>query len=398
MKKAVLIALAILVVFAMACSAGDGTVNKAWRECFQVLDISGSPRTNCALSRFGATYKKDFVATSIPASFRNMTGQGVYVMSATPASPGDYLCFITYSGQSVGTFTATIRAYDADTQIAALTPKFQNLSSQQSRDIAALHIRFNNESSTVAKVPRNPLLADDPRIPATVISTGAEVAKAADWTEARAVKMDLLDAPTSSRLASESYILPDNAGIMAIKARTDNLPADPASSAQLLTRASQASVDALGTPAQSAALEAHDGDIRAELASHGSGLWSAAGTVSVLPFQGSVTSASALLDKDVHIVRGDSVAIPYSVGIDLTGWEVWFAAKAGPADNVYVIEPRSITAYETNPLTGGGLINLTTADTSVPARKYVAEVELRRGAEVKTPLRFYLWIDQDVIH
>lgn len=39
-----------------------------------------------------------------------------------------------------------------------------------------------------------------------------------------------LDAAVSSRLATASYTAPDNAGVAAIKAKTDNLPAAPASS------------------------------------------------------------------------------------------------------------------------------------------------------------------------
>ncbi len=44
-----------------------------------------------------------------------------------------------------------------------------------------------------------------------------------------------LDAPVSSRMASFSYTAPDNSGISAIKAKTDNLPADPASQSSVAT-------------------------------------------------------------------------------------------------------------------------------------------------------------------
>lgn len=53
----------------------------------------------------------------------------------------------------------------------------------------------------------------------------------------RAANLDNLDATVSSRLASAGYTAPDNTGIAAIKAKTDNLPSDPASNTQVLTRA-----------------------------------------------------------------------------------------------------------------------------------------------------------------
>jgi len=46
-----------------------------------------------------------------------------------------------------------------------------------------------------------------------------------------------VDVDVSTRLAAASYTAPDNASITAIKAKTDNLPADPASNTQVNTRA-----------------------------------------------------------------------------------------------------------------------------------------------------------------
>ncbi|MBI5903915.1 MAG: hypothetical protein HZB84_10600 [Deltaproteobacteria bacterium] len=61
-------------------------------------------------------------------------------------------------------------------------------------------------------------------------------ASATDYTTARAAKIDNLDATVSSRLAGASYTAPDNTNIGLIKAKTDNLPADPASNTQVNTR------------------------------------------------------------------------------------------------------------------------------------------------------------------
>lgn len=56
--------------------------------------------------------------------------------------------------------------------------------------------------------------------------------------------VDMVDAAISTRLASASYTAPDNSGIAAIKAKTDNLPADPASNTQVNTRLASASYSA----------------------------------------------------------------------------------------------------------------------------------------------------------
>ncbi len=45
--------------------------------------------------------------------------------------------------------------------------------------------------------------------------------------------LQILDALISSRLAAASYAAPDNAGILAIKQRTDNLPNDPADASDI---------------------------------------------------------------------------------------------------------------------------------------------------------------------
>lgn len=85
-----------------------------------------------------------------------------------------------------------------------------------------------------------------------------------DYTSARAAKIDNLDVAVSTRLASASYTAPDNADIVAIKAKTDNLPADPASNTQVNTRVSTAHFDTIiGTPA-GASVSADIAEIEAE--------------------------------------------------------------------------------------------------------------------------------------
>jgi hypothetical protein len=76
-----------------------------------------------------------------------------------------------------------------------------------------------------------------------------------------ATELSRVDVATSTRLAETGYTAPDNAGITAIKAKTDTLVNGPtlaqiegstilAKEATLADKASQASVTALGTPMQ----------------------------------------------------------------------------------------------------------------------------------------------------
>lgn len=131
-------------------------------------------------------------------------------------------------------------------------------------------------------------------------------------------------------------------------------------------------------------------------AAHGGGGWGA-GSFTVMPFQGSVSYETAQAGADVHVFRGDSVSIPFSIGKDITGWTVWFGAKAYPADTDYAVPLREVTASVTDPSTGTGLINLSTIDTYIQSKRYVAELEIRKADAVNTPLRFNLWIDSRVI-
>lgn len=52
------------------------------------------------------------------------------------------------------------------------------------------------------------------------------------------------NAQVNTRLAAAGYVAPDNAGVAAIKAKTDNLPADPASNTQVNTRLAAAAYTA----------------------------------------------------------------------------------------------------------------------------------------------------------
>jgi len=72
------------------------------------------------------------------------------------------------------------------------------------------------------------LIADHlvyPRIPSDRVAPAATALSNATWTDTKA---GYLDAAVSSRLATAGYTAPANSDIAAIKAKTDNLPSDPA--------------------------------------------------------------------------------------------------------------------------------------------------------------------------
>lgn len=67
----------------------------------------------------------------------------------------------------------------------------------------------------------------------------------------------LLDAAVSTRLASASYTAPDNADIVLIKAKTDNLPASPAAVGSAMTLTSGERISIAGVVSSTAMTEAY---------------------------------------------------------------------------------------------------------------------------------------------
>ena len=78
---------------------------------------------------------------------------------------------------------------------------------------------------------------------------------------------DFLDVAVSSRLSTAGYTAPDNASITAIKAKTDNLPTDPADESLL-----EAAISAIPAAPSVAAIDAQLSG------THGAGSWLTGGT------------------------------------------------------------------------------------------------------------------------
>jgi hypothetical protein len=74
----------------------------------------------------------------------------------------------------------------------------------------------------------------------TIVSSDPEAVADAVRVEL-ATELGRIDVATSTRLASASYTAPANSDVAAIKAKTDGLPADPASNTQVNTRLAAAS-------------------------------------------------------------------------------------------------------------------------------------------------------------
>jgi len=92
--------------------------------------------------------------------------------------------------------------------------------------VAAIKAKTDNLPATPAAVGSLMGLADD-AITASKIAAGA-------ITSSEAPALANLDAAVSTRLAGASYTAPANADITAIKAKTDNLPSDPADESSIL--------------------------------------------------------------------------------------------------------------------------------------------------------------------
>jgi hypothetical protein len=157
-----------------------------------------------------------------------------------PDSFGDYLDIKVSSRLAAAAYTAPDNA-----SIAAIKVKTDNLPASPASEITSAAIKAKTDNLPVDPASN------------TQVNTRAPASTALDntvWTNAKAA---FIDAAISSRMATFTYTAPDNTGIAAIKAKTDNLPVDPASNTQVLTRAPASSAldNAVWTNAKAAFLD-----------------------------------------------------------------------------------------------------------------------------------------------
>jgi hypothetical protein len=433
MKTYLFIAGLLLTLVLSIGALADFTVGKTMYEPFQMYNQDGSPRTDCNPSRFTVRSWRNGTSIAQSWSFRNQS-TGDYTATRVPDAPGFHKMVYYYNNTAIGTFTEMVRAYDVDTMYASSGPRFADISANLSgaaQAFVAVRSTLNNitgfvhvTNTKVAVIPTNPELSTDHRLEYLDTYISAIPTNPLLDTDSR---INNLDASITSRMSAGLWLatLPTfsdiSAGVHGLKASVQNIPTNPLLAsdsrlnnldAQVSSRASQTSLNNLPSTSSIASTVwsnsartltsnayVNSTSIDEYLSTkHGTGAWNAAGNVTVLPFQGAASYETVAQGKDVHVTRGDSVSIPYSIGKDLTGWTVWFGAKATPADSTYALTPRDITAYVTDPSIGSGLISLSTADTGLPVRKYAAEVEIRNGMDVNTVLKFNLLIDAGVIN
>jgi hypothetical protein len=142
------------------------------------------------------------------------------------------------SSNTIQTITTTLAAVDKvidddtqpdNTSIAAIKTNTDNLTPTRAGYLDRLDVAISTRSTYAGA---------DTAGTTTLLGriTGA-VPLAADYTPTRAAKLDNLDAAVSTR-STYAGAVPDNAGIAAIKAKTDNLPASPASETAATTNTS----------------------------------------------------------------------------------------------------------------------------------------------------------------
>jgi len=94
------------------------------------------------------------------------------------------------------------------------------------------------------------------------------------------------------------------------------------------------------------------------------------------------------------LIRGDSIILPFMLGVNYTGWIPYFGIKKTLEDTEYALEPKELTWVDAT--TGSALIPLSTTETDLIG-EYVGEVELRYTDSKVTALRYHFNFVQDAV-
>jgi hypothetical protein len=197
---------------------------------------------------------------------------------ATPAATMDHLVLVdtvtTYTGNTPQTGDAYARIGAAGAGLTALgDTRIAHLDADVSSRLASGSYTAPPSASTIAQAVWDVLTSAlttvgsigkllvtniDAAISSRSAYAGGDTAGTTTLlsrlTSTRAGLLDHLDADISSRLAAGSYIAPDNSSITAIKAKTDNLPSDPADASDIAAAFTSLSG---GISASFAALQSH---------------------------------------------------------------------------------------------------------------------------------------------
>ena len=192
----------------------------------------------------------------------------------------------------------------ANSDITAIKAKTDNLPSDPASDTTV-----NTRLAAASYVaPDNATIGTiNTKLGTPVSSVSADIASVksdssglrTDYTTGRAANLDNLDATVSSRLASASYVAPSNSDIAAIKAKTDNLPADPASDTTVNTRLASASYVAPAN-ADIAAIKAKTDNLPSDPADNSDIL----GAISAIPSAPSATTVATAVRTELTTELG----------------------------------------------------------------------------------------------
>lgn len=139
------------------------------------------------------------------------------------------------AGASVSADIATVAGY-VDTEVAAIKAKTDQITFTIANQVDVNVVDWKGSAAPAMTgdayarlgAPAGASVSAD--VAAVKTDTGTLTTR---LTSTRAGLLDHLDADISSRLASGSYTAPDNAGIAAIEAKTNNLPSDPADASDI---------------------------------------------------------------------------------------------------------------------------------------------------------------------
>lgn len=133
-----------------------------------------------------------------------------------------------------------------DTQLAAVQSDTDNIQTRIPAALVSGRMDASVGAVAAGAIDAGAIAADAIGSSELAASAASEIATAVR-TEL-ATELGRVDAAISTRLASVGYTAPDNASVTAIKAKTDNLPSDPADES-LIIAAADAIMTRLGAPA-----------------------------------------------------------------------------------------------------------------------------------------------------
>jgi hypothetical protein len=198
-------------------------------------DIAASAIIDDATPFHGASIaaikaKTDNLPASPAAVGSAMTLTAAYDAAKTASQAGDAMALTTGERTSVGTAVWASATRSLTTFGTLVSDIWAAVA-----DSAGVTTLLSRLTSTRAGLLDNLDAAVSSRSTYAGADTAGTTTLLGRLTSQRGTNLDHLDADVSTRLATSGYTAPDNADIVAIKAKTDNLPASPAATGDAMT-------------------------------------------------------------------------------------------------------------------------------------------------------------------